>query len=82
MLTYFTVSNLSPVTNYTIYVAAKTRKGIGAWVSADIQSGVPPGYLILPNLSSEEMWQHSSHKELRVIIFGLHKVSSVTLCLI
>ncbi|PVD38929.1 hypothetical protein C0Q70_01554 [Pomacea canaliculata] len=42
MLTYYTVSNLSPVTNYTIYVAAKTRKGIGAWVSADIQSGVPP----------------------------------------
>lgn len=42
-LTSFTIQNLSPVTNYTIYVAALTSKGRGQLVSADIQSGVPPG---------------------------------------
>nr|KAG5713399.1 hypothetical protein BaRGS_024947 [Batillaria attramentaria] len=41
-LTYYTVQDLVPITNYTIYVAAKTAKGTGEWVSADIQSGVPP----------------------------------------
>ena len=42
-VTSFTVRDLVPVTNYTIYVAARTRVGAGQVASADIQSGVPPG---------------------------------------
>ena len=32
-----------PATNYAIFVAAETVIGLGEIISADIQSGVPPG---------------------------------------
>ncbi|OWF40124.1 protein sidekick-like [Mizuhopecten yessoensis] len=38
----YTIRGLSPSTNYTILVRAKTAKGYGPSRSADIQSGVPP----------------------------------------
>ncbi|XP_069123043.1 protein sidekick-like [Argopecten irradians] len=38
----YTIRGLSPSTNYTISVRAKTAKGYGPPRSADIQSGVPP----------------------------------------
>lgn len=41
--TSYTIRNLMPTTNYTIYLFAKTAKGPGAVSSADIESGVPPG---------------------------------------
>lgn len=40
--TSYTIRNLMPTTNYTIYLFAKTAKGSGAVSSADIESGVPP----------------------------------------
>ena len=42
-VTSYTIRDLIPVTNYTIYVSARTIIGAGQIVSADIQSGVPPG---------------------------------------
>lgn len=41
--TSYTIRNLMPTTNYTIYLFARTAKGAGAVSSADIESGVPPG---------------------------------------
>ncbi|XP_070184420.1 protein sidekick-2-like [Littorina saxatilis] len=41
-VTSYTIRDLVPITNYTIYVSAKTTVGAGQVVSADIQSGVPP----------------------------------------
>ncbi|XP_041363510.1 protein sidekick-like isoform X2 [Gigantopelta aegis] len=41
-LTSYTIRKLSPITKYTIYVHARTRKGPGLPKSADIESGVPP----------------------------------------
>ncbi|XP_061168000.1 protein sidekick-2-like [Saccostrea echinata] len=40
--TSYTIRNLMPTTNYTIYLFARTAKGAGAISSADIESGVPP----------------------------------------
>ncbi|XP_048761303.2 protein sidekick-2-like isoform X2 [Ostrea edulis] len=40
--TSYTIRNLMPTTNYTIYLYARTAKGNGAVSSADIESGVPP----------------------------------------
>ena len=60
-VTSYTVRDLVPVTNYTIYVSAKTKIGAGQVASADIQSGVPPGrncssadLLVLPYHPSQE----------------------------
>ena len=41
--TSYTIRNLQPSTNYTIYLFARTAKGSGEVSSADIESGVPPG---------------------------------------
>ncbi|XP_050390832.2 protein sidekick isoform X1 [Patella vulgata] len=41
-LTTYTIRRLIPVTNYTIYVYASTKKGPGPSKSADIESNVPP----------------------------------------
>ncbi|ESO89015.1 hypothetical protein LOTGIDRAFT_106770, partial [Lottia gigantea] len=41
-LNSYTIQNLIPVTKYTIYVYASTKKGPGPSVYADIESGVPP----------------------------------------
>ncbi|XP_078319648.1 protein sidekick-like isoform X2 [Crassostrea virginica] len=40
--TSYTIRNLQPSTNYTIYLFARTAKGSGEVSSADIESGVPP----------------------------------------
>ena len=45
-LTY-TITALQPMTKYTIYVYASTRKGDGPAKSADIESGVRPGMFVL-----------------------------------
>ncbi|XP_067672270.1 protein sidekick-2-like isoform X1 [Haliotis asinina] len=41
-LTSYTIQRLMPTTTYHISVAALTRKGLGPFSSADIDSGVPP----------------------------------------
>jgi hypothetical protein len=50
--TSYTIRNLMPTTNYTIYLFGRTAKGSGAVSSADIESGVPPGGPLLINLTS------------------------------
>ena len=39
----FTITGLIATTTYTVEVFAKTQMGRGPPVSADIQSGIPPG---------------------------------------
>ena len=39
----YTINELAPTTTYTIEVYCSTRVGPGAALSADIDSGIPPG---------------------------------------